>query len=99
MFWQKVVGDSRSLMAKYKNVTSKIKTSKTEKDGGNGILEIVFKTKNTQKKDSAYVTHYVLIYDSNNQVIGLTKDYGVLKSWKNGYRKCKSWYILLWRCV
>ena len=40
----KVVGDSRSLMAKYKNVTSKIKTSKTEKDGGNGILEIVFKT-------------------------------------------------------
>ena len=65
----KVVGDSRSLMAKYKNVTSKIKTSKTEKDGGNGILEIVFKTKNTQKKDSAYVTHYVLIYDSNNQVI------------------------------
>lgn len=78
----KVVGDSRSLMAKYKNVTSKIKTSKTEKDGGNGILEIVFKTKNTQKKDSAYVTHYVLIYDSNNQVIGLTKDYEYLKAGK-----------------
>ena len=38
--------------------------------------------KNTQKKDSAYVTHYVLIYDSNNQVIGLTKDYEYLKAGK-----------------
>ena len=67
----KVVGDDRSLIAKYKNVTSSIKTTIDEDTSAADTIKLTIKSKNTQKKEAAYVDHYVLIYNSMDQVIGL----------------------------
>ena len=67
----KVVGDDRSLTAKYKNVTSSIKTTIDEDTSAADTIKLTIKSKNTQKKEAAYVDHYVLIYNSMDQVIGL----------------------------
>lgn len=67
----KAVADTRSLEAKYKNVTSSVKTSIDEDTSEEDTIKLTFKSKNTQKKDTAYVEHYVLIYNSMDQVIGL----------------------------
>lgn len=67
----KAVSDTRSLDAKYKNVASSIKTSIDEDTSTEDTIKLTFKSKNTQKKNTAYVEHYVLIYNSMDQVIGL----------------------------
>lgn len=67
----KVVGDDRSLIAKYKNVTSSIKTTIDEDTSAADTIKLTIKSKNTLKKEAAYVDHYVLIYNSMDQVIGL----------------------------
>ena len=67
----KVVGDDRSLIAKYKNVTSSIKTTIDEDTSAADTIKLTIKSKNTQKKEAAYVDHYVFIYNSMDQVIGL----------------------------
>lgn len=67
----KVVGDDRSLTAKYKNVASSIKTTIDEDTSAADTIKLTIKSKNTQKKEAAYVDHYVLIYNSMDQVIGL----------------------------
>lgn len=67
----KAVADTRSVDAKYKNVASSIKTTINEDTSEADTIKLEFKSKNTQKKDAATVNHYVLIYNSMDQVIGL----------------------------
>lgn len=64
-------GGGRSLTSTYKNVVSKIKTTISEDTSEENTVKLTFKSKNTQKKDYAYVKHYVLVYNSMDQVIGL----------------------------
>ena len=67
----KAVADNRSLTAKYKSVASKINTKIDEDTSEEDTLKLTFKSKNTQKNEAANVSHYVLIYNAMDQVIGL----------------------------
>lgn len=67
----KAVADDRSLTAKYRSVASKINTTIDEDTSEADTLKLTFKSKNTQKKDTANVEHYVLIYNAMDQVIEL----------------------------
>lgn len=78
----KAVLGTRSLDAKYKNVASSIKTSIDEDTSTEDTIKLTFKSKNTQKKNTAYVEHYVLIYNSMDQVIGLKTVSFILKAGK-----------------
>ena len=76
----KVVADSRSLDAKYGNVSSKVTCKVTEdtNDYGNTVLTV--KSKNTLKKDSVRGSHYILVYNSEGQIVDLKTVYFYLKA-------------------
>ena len=76
----KVVADSRSLDAKYGNVSSKVTSNVTEdtNDYGNKVLTV--KSKNTLKKDSVRGSHYILVYNSEGQIVDLKTVYFYLKA-------------------
>lgn len=85
----KAVADDRSLTAKYRNVASKVKTTVDEDTSEADTLKLTFKSKNTQKKDSANIEHYVLIYNAMDQVIGLRTVSFYLKAGKMDSRDLK----------
>jgi hypothetical protein len=67
----KATGVSRDPDATYKNVSSKVTYTVTEDDNGSDTLTLSVKSKNTLKKDYARGYHYILVYDADNNVIGL----------------------------
>ena len=66
---------SREPLAKYTSLNSKVKSTVTEKSG-DGYIELSIKLKNNTKSSSARGTVFILLYDSDNNVIGL-KDFTV----------------------
>ena len=64
-------GGGRSASVKYKNVGSSIETTVDEDTSEADTVKLTIQSKNKQKKDSASVDYYVLIYNSMDQVIGM----------------------------
>ncbi len=65
----------REPLSKYASLNSKVKSTVTE-ESGDGYIELSIKLKNNTKSSSARGTVFILLYDSDNNVIGL-KDFTV----------------------
>ena len=76
----KAVADNRSLSCKYKNESSKVSKSITEDTDANGNIKLTVKSKNTLKKEQVRGYHYILIYNTDGQVVDLKTVYFSLKA-------------------
>ena len=67
----KAVSDDRNPTCTYTNRSSKITASVEETISDNGDVEFSVKSKNTLKKDRVNGYHYIILYDAQNNIIGL----------------------------
>lgn len=66
----KFTQSGREPLTKYTSLNSKVKSTVTE-ESGDGYIELSIKLKNNTKSSSARGTVFILLYDSDNNVIGL----------------------------